>query len=265
MGNALAPLLFLSHGAPTLALDIDGEYARALRRYAGTLASPPALVVFSGHFEQPPPIRITAAAHPDLIYDFGGFPEEMYRIEYPAPGAPDLAENVRSLLAAAGFEATLDPRRGWDHGAWVPLRLAFPEAAIPVVEVSMPRNAAPEELMRIGNALASLRKRRVVLVGSGGIVHNLRRVRLERTDAIDGWAREFDAWVWQRLAARDFAALCDYRDRAPHADLAVPTTDHFDPLFVVLGAAQEADRLEPIFEGFQYGNISLRSFAFDGR
>lgn len=255
------PALFVSHGAPSLALEGDGEYARALASFCGGLA-PRALVVFSGHFQEPWPIRITASERPPLIYDFGGFPDELYRLTYPAPGSPSLAREIAALLEKAGLPAELDETRGWDHGLWVPLRLAFPRADVPVVEVSLPRGAAPSELMRIGAALCELRESAAVLVGSGGIVHNLRRARLDAPEGpADPWAKEFDAWVADRLAKMEIADLVAYRARAPHADLAVPTTEHFDPLFVVLGAAAEDDRLIPIFDGFQFGNLSLRSFA----
>ena len=256
-----APALFVSHGAPSLALEGDGVYARALQAFCAA-HSPRALVVFSGHFQQPRPIRITAAARPSLIYDFGGFPDELYRLTYPAPGSPELAREIVALLEKAGIGAELDESRGWDHGLWVPLRLAFPRAAAPVVEVSLPRGAPPSELLRVGAALCELRESGAVLIGSGGIVHNLARARLDAPSGpVDPWANEFDAWVAERLAKMEIAELVAYRDLAPHAELAVPTTEHFDPLFVVLGAAAEDDRLMPIYEGFQYGNLSLRSFA----
>ena len=257
------PALFLSHGAPTIALD-GGDYARDLERFGRQIESPRALVVFSGHFQEPGPIRITAAPRPGLIYDFGGFSEELYRLTYPAPGSPPLASRIGDLLRGAGFASVPDQRRGWDHGLWVPLRLAFPRADVPVVEVSIPRGAPPAELMRIGAALAPLRDEGVVLIGSGGIVHNLRKVRPAAGGGdVDEWAKEFDRWVADRVAEMDLGKLLSYRTLAPHADLAVPTTEHFDPLFVVLGSREDGDRAVPIHEGFQYGNISLRSFALE--
>ncbi len=259
------PALFVSHGAPTLALETEGDYARALRAFCAALPAPRALVVFSGHFQEPEPIRITSGARPPLLYDFGGFPEEMYRIRYDAPGDPELAARIRSRLAEAGFEAALDPKRPWDHGAWVPLRLAFPDARVPVVEVSIPAGASPETIVKIGSALAPLRDEDVLLIGSGGIVHNLRRVRLGSTGAgVEPWAEEFDRWVGERLETMEIPALLSYARVAPHAALAVPTSEHFDPLFVVLGSRRESDRVVPVYEGFQYGTLSLRSFALAG-
>ena len=262
---AAAPALFISHGAPTLALETGGEYARALRAYCAALPTPRGLIVFSGHFQEPAPIRITSGARPALLYDFGGFPEEMYAIKYDAPGDPELASEVRTHLDAAGLDAVLDPSRPWDHGAWVPLRLAFPDARVPVVEVSLPAGASPEMLLQIGSAISPLREQNVLLIGSGGVVHNLRRVRLSGgVSRVEPWAEQFDAWVGERLAGMEIDRLLAYARLAPHADLAVPTPEHFDPLFVVLGTRRTSDRVVPIYEGFQYGTLSLRSFALTG-
>jgi 4,5-DOPA dioxygenase extradiol len=261
--EAQAPAIFFSHGAPTLAIE-PGDYGRALLEFGRRMTPrPSAIVVFSGHFEEPLPARATAAARPPLIYDFGGFPDEMYRIQYPAPGDPKLAQEIAGLLRGAGIPSALDGSRGWDHGLWVPLRMAFSEAEIPIVEVSQPAGASPGELLAIGAALAPLRERGIVLAGSGGIVHNLRRVRFDGAGGgIDGWAKEFDAWVAGRLDAMDVESLVRYRSKGPHADLAVPTAEHFNPLFVVLGSLSPAERPATIYEGFQYGNISLRSLSF---
>jgi 4,5-DOPA dioxygenase extradiol len=258
-----APAVFFSHGAPTLAIE-PGDYGRALLEFGRNLTPRPrALVVFSGHFEEPLPVRATASARPPLIYDFGGFPDEMYRIQYPAPGDPRLAKEIADLLRIAGIPSALDPSRGWDHGLWVTLRMAFPEADVPIVEVSQPAGASPRELLAIGGALAPLRERGVVLAGSGGIVHNLGRVRLRGAGgAVDGWAKEFDAWVAACLDRMDVESLVRYRAEAPHADLAVPTAEHFNPLFVVLGSLSPGERSATIYDGFQYGNISLRSVVF---
>ncbi|HEY3174814.1 MAG TPA: class III extradiol ring-cleavage dioxygenase [Candidatus Polarisedimenticolia bacterium] len=260
------PALFISHGAPTLALEPEGTCARALRRWAEACPSPRALLVMSAHWEAPGPIRVTSAGRPPLIYDFAGFPDPLYALTYPAPGDPGLAAEVIRRLHDADLPAQEDPDRGWDHGVWIPLRLAFPEPRIPVVEISLPRRSAPEELMRIGRALSALRSQGVLLIGSGGIVHNLRLIRLERKEApADSWALEFDEWVRTRLERHDFDALIRYREVAPHAALAVPTTEHFDPLFFVLGASGAEDDVVEIHDGIQYGNLSMRCFALQGR
>jgi len=244
-----------------LAIERD-DFTSALERFGGSVAPPRAIVVVSAHWEAPGAIRVTGSEGPPLIYDFSGFPEELYEIRYPCPGDPTLAAEIVALLSASGLKATLDPRRGLDHGAWVPLKHAFPAAEVPVVEVALPVPRTPEELSKMGKALAPLRDRGVLLAGSGGIVHNLRRVRLDDKQApVDAWARDFDSWVWERVQSLDFASLSAYAKSAPQASLSVPTTEHLDPLFFVLGAAAPGDRVSALYEGFHYGNLSMRSFT----
>jgi len=257
-----APALFVSHGSPMLALDTD-EYSRKLRRIGEGFPRPAAIVVVSAHWEAPGPVRVNAVAHPDLIYDFGGFPRALYELKYPAPGSPQLAQQAVRLLSAAGLDAAAEPRRGWDHGVWIPLRLLYPEANVPVVEVSLPLPRDPETVLRMGAALAPLKRQGVLLLGSGGVVHNLRLARLDRPDdPVDDWARRFDEWVQQKVERREVGEIVRYRDLAPYAALAVPESEHFDPLLFALGAAGEGDRTEVLSSGFQYRNLSLTSIAF---
>jgi len=254
------PVLFVSHGAPDAALGRN-DYTRALGVF-GQRLSPRAAVVLSAHWEEPQPVHLTGAERTEVFHDFGGFPPELYELRYPAPGDPSLAAEIASLLEKDGVRAVVDRARKLDHGAWVPLRLLYPAADVPVVVLSLPRPRTPELLSRIGEILAPLRERGVLLVGSGGVVHNLARLRFGEKEApVDDWAREFDEWVARRLAERDFLAILSYRTNAPHASLAVPTPEHFDPIFFVLGAAQPGDRAETLYEGFEYGNLSLRTFA----
>jgi 4,5-DOPA dioxygenase extradiol len=255
------PAVYISHGSPMVALDREGDYARALRGFASEVR-PRAILVVSAHWEAPAPPRVTSAPRPATIHDFAGFPDPLYRLAYRCPGAPDLAEAVTRALRSERIDAAPDPARGLDHGAWVPLSLAFPAAEIPVVELSLPVPRTPQDLLSVGRALAPLREDGVLLVGSGGVVHNLGRVVFEDRDApVDSWAREFDAWVWGRLRERDDDGIAAYRSRAPHAREAVPTSEHFDPIFFVLGAAGGGDRPIPIYEGFEHANLSMRCFA----
>jgi len=256
--------LFISHGSPAVALEKD-DYTRSLKRFADDHPTPLAIVVVSAHWEAPGPIRVTAAPRPSLIYDFAGFPEALYRITYGCPGSPDLAREIVALLTGAGMAAAPEPRRGLDHGAWVPLSLLYPRADVPVVEVSLPVPRAPHDLRRVGEALGALRERGVLLLGSGGVVHNLARVVFEDKRApVEPWAAAFDAWVRDRLAAGELEAIASYRQKAPHADLAVPTTEHFDPIFFALGAASSSrDRPVTVYEGFHHGTLSMRSFALE--
>ncbi len=259
--GAPQPSVFVSHGSPMTALE-NGPYAQALAAF-GSSVNPRAIIVMSAHWEEPA-IRIASAPRPELIYDFGGFPRALYELKYEAPGSPELAAEVAAELKRAGFDAELDPRRGWDHGVWVPMRLMFPEARIPVVEVSLPM-APPEELHKLGHALGGFRKNGVLVVGSGGIVHNLRMMNWRGKDApVDGWALEFQTWVKQRIERGELATLFDYEKQAPHAALAVPTPEHFAPLFSVVGAADQSAKLHPIFEGVEHANMSMFTFALAG-
>jgi 4,5-DOPA dioxygenase extradiol len=255
--NHSMPSLFISHGAPSIAIEQD-DFTRAVASFGESLRDARAIVVVSAHW-QARSVRVNAVAHPETIYDFGGFSEELYKIRYQAPGHPELAHEIAALVGGAPLEES----RGWDHGLWVPMRILLPNANIPIVEIAQPFPTSPSELLRIGAALAPLRDRGIVIAGSGGIVHNLRAIHLADKDApVDDWAKQFDDWFATHLAARDFETLTRYRELAPHANLAVPTPEHFEPVFVALGASNENDSLTTIFEGFHYGNLSMRTFVF---
>jgi 4,5-DOPA dioxygenase extradiol len=257
---AVAPAFFVSHGSPLVALDTDA-YPQALRAFGDGVGGVRALVVVSAHWETAGGVHVTSSEAPPLIYDFGGFPEPLYQLTYPCPGEPVLAREVLSHLSAAGFPGVADPVRGLDHGTWVPLRLTLPAARLPVVQVSMPRGATAEDVFRMGEALRPLRAQGVMLVGSGNITHNLRRVVFEDKNApAESWAQAFDTWVAQGLAARDFTGLRAW-STAPNARLAHPSTEHLFPLYFVLGAALPEDRVTPVYEGFHHGTLSMRSFA----
>jgi 4,5-DOPA dioxygenase extradiol len=260
-----APVLFVSHGAPNVALDHDA-YTQALESFGASYPRPRAIVVVSAHWEWPGPARVNAMAQPPPIHDFSGFSPEMYALKYPAPGAPEIADEALDLLASAGINAVRETARGWDHGLWVPLRLLYPAASSPVVEISLPIPRSPDRLSRVGRALSPLRDQGVLLLGSGGIVHNLRRLEWkDRQAPAVPWAAEFDAWVADKVQARAYDELREYATKGPHAGLAVPTSEHFDPLFFALGALRAGDEPVWLHEGFQYGSLSMRSVAFQPR
>ena len=255
--TAPMPSLFISHGAPSIALETD-DFTRAVGAFGATLAGARAIAIVSAHW-QARDVRVNAVDRPEMIYDFGGFADALFRIRYEAPGDPTLAREIAALLGGAALEE----HRGWDHGLWVPLRIAIPGANVPIVEIAQPNPTTPEDLMRIGRALAPLRDHGVAIIGSGGIVHNLRAIHMPDKDApVDAWAREFDEWVAQCLERRDFESLRRYGQLAPSAALAVPTPEHFEPIFVTAGAARDSDTLTTIYEGFHYGNLSMRTLAF---
>ena len=262
MASSAAPSVFVAHGSPMLGI-AAGEFGVTLERFAARHPQPAAIIIVSAHWEARGPVRVNTEPRPELIHDFGGFPAALYELTYPAPGSPAVAEEALRLLADAGLGAAREERRGWDHGVWIPLRLLYPKADVPVVEVSLPLPRESETVLRMGAALAPLRNRGVLLVGSGGIVHNLRLARLDRENGpVDEWARAFDRWIRERIGRRDLRELAQYRTLAPHADLAVPESEHFDPLLFAAGAAREGDEVLEIASGFQYSNLSLSSYAF---
>ncbi len=263
--RGITPALFISHGAPTAALQDDG-YSQALAEWGRHQPRPRAIVLLSAHAEAPGPVRASGGLRPALAYDFHGFPAQLNTLRYPAPGWPELAALVASRLTAAGVEAEVDEGATWDHGLWVPLRMLFPAADVPVVALSLPLPRTPELLLRMGAALGPLRRKGLLLVGSGGLVHNLRQLAWDDPQgAPELWATEFEGWVEERVSSGDVTALEQYRQHAPHAALAAPTSEHLDPLFFVLGSRDVRDRVVTVYEGFRYGALSLRCFALVAR
>jgi 4,5-DOPA dioxygenase extradiol len=252
------PALYLSHGAPPLA--DDALWTEQLARWSAELPEPRAVLVVSAHWESAP-LMLGATETVPLVYDFGGFPERYYRVRYPAPGAPWLADAVRKLLQAAGRPVAQDPGRGLDHGAYVPLVELYPAADVPVLQVSMP-TLDPGELFELGRLLAPLRDQGVLLIGSGFTTHNLREMRPTPDPPPPHWSAEFDQWADEAVAAGDVDALLDFRRKAPAARLAHPRTEHFAPLFVLLGADADApaDR-RAVIDGYWYG-LAKRSFQW---
>ena len=227
------PAIYLGHGAPPL-VD-DPLWVIQLEAWARAMPRPRAILMVSAHWESAP---LTIGATRDgapLVYDFGGFPERYYHARYPAPGAPDLADKLRGLLS--GIEPVAGrPDRGLDHGAYVPLTVMYPDADIPVLQISMP-TLDPQRLVRIGAALAPLRDEGILIIGSGFLTHGLPFLRDFRFDAPPpGWSTEFDHWAAEALDHGDVDALADFRS-APGARYAHPSTEHFAPIFVTLGAA----------------------------
>jgi len=257
-GSPSLPTLFLAHGSPMLALE-GGAWGAAVATLGQGLPPLRGILVCSAHWEAGGAFRLSSAEVPGVMHDFGGFPEALYTLDYPAPGSPGLAAEAAGLLRAAGLEAELEGQRPLDHGAWVPLRYLVPKADVPVVQLSLPRPRTPEQLLAAGRALAPLRTSGVLILGSGGIVHNLRRLDWQDASGPQPWALAFQGWVRARLAAGDAAGLAGWRG-APGAAESVPTSEHLDPLFVTLGTAQSVP--EPVFEGWQLGNLSLASYQF---
>ena len=256
------PSLFLSHGSPMLAIE-DSAGGRFLDALGGQLPWPKAILVASAHFAADQAI-LGADVQPETVHDFDGFPESLHRIRYPAPGSPDLAHDASQRLTAAGIPARVRENHGLDHGVWVPLRRMYPGADIPVVPLSVMPGGTAAQHHAIGRALAPLRHEGVLVIGSGGFVHNLGDLDWEHGDApLAPWAREFSDWMHAMLSARDFDALLDWRQRAPQARRTHPTVEHLMPLFVALGAAGGTPEVRTIHRSHQFGSLALDAFAFD--
>jgi len=252
------PSLFLSHGAPDLLLQQNAA-AQFLRNLAAELPRPRAILVVSAHWTADP-IGITAAAELSTIHDFGGFEPLLYQQSYPARGDPALVDEVRQLLQQGGFAAEADPDRGLDHGAWVPLKLIYPQADIPVVQLSLPQ-ASLADCARVGATLTPLRGQGVLIIGSGGSVHNLRR--LSRSGATEPWAIEFEDWLQQAIEAGDFYALVRSTRFPESFRIAHPTVEHFAPLPLAWAAGGNERPGRRIHHSFTYGNLGMSCYRFD--
>ena len=258
------PVGFVGHGAPTLGLEKEGPTVEAWKNWGKSLPRPRAILVLSAHWlERPPHLGPTSQA--EMIHDFYGFPDELYRVQYPAPPAPGLGKEVFSLLTRAGLKPIETPTRGLDHGAWVPLLKMFPKADIPVLQVSLGTRVPMADHIALGKALAPLRSEGVFILGSGNLTHNLRIVRFEdRYGGAEPWAGEFDQWAAEKLESFDLEGLAQYASQAPSARMAHPTDDHYTPLLAAAAAAGVAGKPEIRFPhaGFEYGTLSMRCVEF---
>jgi 4,5-DOPA dioxygenase extradiol len=253
------PVIFAAHGAPIL-LD-DAVWMAELAAWAAALPKPASVLMVSAHWEERP-TTLGATRTLPLVHDFYGFPERYYRTSYPSPGAPELAARVRELLRQGGVAFADDPGRGLDHGAYVPLVAMYPQADVPVLQISMPA-LDPAELLALGRALAPLREEGVLVFGSGFLTHNM---RFAFRPGIPAWAREFDDWAAEALTRFDVDALADFRARAPAAAMALPTWEHYAPVLVAAGAASPGARPRtsfPITGFWMEGAFTRRSVQLD--
>ncbi|WP_433748374.1 DODA-type extradiol aromatic ring-opening family dioxygenase [Paenibacillus amylolyticus] len=256
----MMPSLFIAHGAPSLALE-ENAYTEFLQKLGQELPKPKAIILFSAHWESTTQL-VSSVTHYETIYDFGGFQPELYQIKYPAQGQAETTAEVERLFAESGIPVQTDDVRGLDHGAWVVLRLLYPDADIPVVALSVNRYLTGEQQYQVGQALASLREQDILVIGSGGTVHNLRRLNWE-SNGVDPWASEFDNWLQDKLVSWDTESLFSYDTLAPSAQAAVPTPEHFVPLLLAMGAGDQNKRSSLLFKAYQYGNLSLSCWKFD--
>lgn len=254
------PLVFLGHGSPMNAIE-DTPYARGWQALGRALPRPQAILVVSAHWMTRGATLVDISAHPRTIHDFYGFPDELYAQQYPAPGAPDVAREVATLLAS--HHADTDETWGLDHGAWSVLKHLFPAADVPVFQLSIDMSRDLDWHLGVGKALSDLRNRGVLILGSGNIVHNLRAIKWQGGPAWD-WAEEFDSFFAERLAAGDLNALADRKAMGALLPLAHPTVDHYLPALTIAGAADSADSLAFLNEGIDLASVSMRSFVLHG-
>lgn len=259
-GTARTPVLFISHGAPTFAVE-PGVLGPALARLGQQLTGLRAVLVVSPHWQTRSTVAVMATQQPDTVHDFGGFPAALYQLRYPAKGCPDVALETTRLLGAAGFPTQLDDHRGLDHGAWVPLMHLLPNADVPVFQVSMPARLTAQQALHMGQALAPLREQGVLIVGSGSMTHNLYEIEAPNSPA-RAYASEFAQWIQTAVLANTIQPLVQYRSEAPYAERAHPTEEHFLPLLVALGAQTDGDTAALIPGGITHGVLSMDSYMW---
>jgi 4,5-DOPA dioxygenase extradiol len=259
------PALFVPHGAPTFALR-PGAAGAAIAAATRDLPAPRAIVIVSAHWDTAV-ATVGFAERPETIHDFSGFPEALYALRYPATGCREAAAQIVAAIAAAGLPVATDPARGLDHGAWVPLRLMFPDAEVPVIPLSIQSHGGPRQAWQLGRALAPLATQGFLVVASGNVTHNLRDFQLAarsggRTPA---YVRDFADWMAGRLAAGDSESVFDYRTRAPGAVRAHPSEEHLLPLFVALGAGGAGARADRLHAGIDDYVIAMDAYSFSPR
>lgn len=256
------PTLFISHGAPDLALrhsatrDFLIQLGRQLER-------PQAIVVISAHWNTTQPL-VSATLQPETIHDFGGFPAELYALKYAAPGAPQLAHRIDRLLQAAGFDSKVVTNRGLDHGAWNPLMLMYPDADIPVTQLSIQPHRDPAYHLRLGESIESLRSEGVLILASGTATHNLWELGgYSDKLAPPAWVADFADWLEQKVLAGDRTALTDYQHQAPYSKRNHPTPEHLLPLFVAIGAGGKDAKVTQLHSSYSYGILNMSAFSFE--
>lgn len=250
----MATSFFIGHGSPMLAIE-DNAYTRDLSQLGQSLGTPEAIVVFTAHWVSPTLSLSSTDEVQKTIHDFGGFPRELYEVIYPATGSVKVAEELAQLFEANGLPVDRSSH-GLDHGVWVILRHMFPEANIPVIAVSVNPMLRPEQQYQIGKILAALQDRNIVIIGSGGTIHNFRALDWGDQSEPFAWAEEFDLWLIEHMKKWDTDALFDYKRLAPHAQMATPDYEHFLPVFLAMGAGDDKRTVNVLHRSYRYGSLS---------
>lgn len=253
------PVLFIGHGSPMNAI-ADNDYTRTLAALGQRLPRPRAILRVSAHW-MTEGTWITHQAQPRTIHDFYGFPKPLFDIQYPAPGDPKLAEEIKAAVTGIGINLD-DEQWGFDHGAWAVLRHIYPAADVPVLQISLYMERAADYHFAVGQALAPLRDQGMLILGSGNLVHNLRLIKWDEAAPPYPWAEEFDGWVGAKLDAGDLGALVTEATATEAGRLSIPTPEHWYPFITALGATATGERAHTIFDGLQNASISMRSVAF---
>ncbi len=259
----MVPSLFIAHGAPLLAIE-NNEYTQFLSRLSQSLPQPKAIVLFSAHWVSSAQ-KVSEVEEYSTIYDFWGFPDPLYQIQYPAKGEQNLAKEIEELFSKNGVPFEVETKRGLDHGAWVVLRLLYPNADIPVISMSVNPQLKPEEQYKIGKSLSALREKDIMIIASGGTVHNLGAVNFHKDNgSADQWALDFDEWLAKHLENWDLESLFQYETLAPSARLAAPPNgvEHFIPIFYAMGAADNGQKASLLHRSWRYGNLSHSVWQF---
>ncbi|ATZ66898.1 DODA-type extradiol aromatic ring-opening family dioxygenase [Acinetobacter haemolyticus] len=251
------PGLFISHGSPMLALDPE-QVGPALHRLSHNLPKPEAIIVMSAHWESQA-LEVSTSTRPQTWHDFRGFPPELYQIRYPAAGAPDLAEKILALCAEAGISAHANSTRPRDHGVWMPLLHMYPNADIPVIEISLPISMSSDDIYKIGKVLAPLREQQILLIGSGSITHNLAELSWQADADVPLWASTFRNTVVHKLSHQNYDAVLDWPS-LPYVQRNHPTLEHFAPLFFAMGTG---NRFNIVHSSFSMGSLGMDIYRFD--
>ncbi len=261
MSSFKQPALFISHGSPMMAVE-KSKTSLFLQQLGRKIPRPKAIIVFSAHFDNPQDIVISSARSPKTIHDFYGFPDALYALHYHAPGSPELAEQVAQLFKQQGITPILDSEQGWDHGVWIPLRLIYPQADIPIVTISINSRLGATANYRYGQIVSELREQGVLIIGSGGISHNLREI-FNPSQSAESRARvqSFTHWVKNKLLSGDIKALLNYLNEAPEVLFNHPTQEHFLPLLAALGSS-DLSAVKQIHEDSEYGMLALDAYQF---
>jgi len=250
--------LFLANGFPMMALE-NNAYTQFLSTLGNNI-TPKAIVVFTAHWDNKSLTISSSDSIYETMYDFYGFPKELYQIKYNAKGSSSIASEIRDKLTIQGIEVKEDLTRGLDHGAWTLLKHLYPNADIPVIQISINSYLPIDDQIKIGDAIKALGQEDILVIGSGNTVHNLRLVNFQQT-TVDSWAEEFDDWLIDKIRNKDLNSLLNYMDLAPHSNLAVPTAEHFVPLFIALGSSKNLNP-EILNRHYELGNLSYLCFQF---